>query len=141
MSITFHLARADEAGNTHLVCETNHYRCDCTAVCDCVERSLEACEYCRFDMNVANSNAAMILERLGVEFDYCGSIDATDMLGRAMVGNVGRSDDGMEAHATRDGGATMIDCGFRPGYFAEKFGVLADMATFAMERGLVIAWG
>lgn len=109
---------------------------------DCREVELDACELCSLDVNMANGNAALVLERLGVEFDYCGSIDPAELLGRAMVGNIGRDDSGVASSEDRgEGGAAIIDCGLRPGYFADRFGALADLATAAIERGAVISWG
>ena len=37
------------------------------------------------EFNVSNTNGTMLLNRLGVEFDYCGSIEADTMLGAALL--------------------------------------------------------
>jgi len=99
-------------------------------------RDLEA-----FEVNVSNSNAFALLDRLGIEADYCGSMAAEDFLGRAMVANVGRFDDGIESSTERgQGGATVIDCGLRPGYFEDRMASLANLASAATARGFLVAW-
>jgi len=99
-------------------------------------RSLSA-----FEVNVSNSNAFALLDRLGIEADYCGTMTAEDFLGRTMVANVGRFDDGIESTTERgQGGATIIDCGLRPGYFEDRMSSLAELASAAATRGLLVAW-
>jgi hypothetical protein len=108
---------------------------------ECQGEQEDACPICSLTMNVSNNNAMLLIERLGVEFDYCGVIDPADLLGRSMVANVGLDDSGMKPTVdTLGGGATMIDCGLAPGYFTERFGALANLATYAMDHGFVIAW-
>jgi hypothetical protein len=87
-------------------------------------------------VNVSNTNASLLLERLGIEFDYSGQIDAEDLLGRALVANVGRDDSGMASTTDRGaGGATIIDCGLRPGYFDERMAQLVEVAEYAKTVG------
>jgi len=96
----------------------------------------------RFSVNASNSNAFRLLDRLGIENpDYCGSMAAGDFLGRCMVANVGRPDHGIEpVEFSSEGGATMIDCGLRAGYFEERIEQLADLATAAAALGCLVAW-
>jgi len=92
-------------------------------------------------VNVSNSNAFALLDRLGIDADYCGSMAAEDFLGRAMVANVGRCDEGFAPTTERgQGGATMIDCGVRPGYFDDRMSSLAELASTAAARGFLVAW-
>lgn len=99
------------------------------------------------NLNVSNANARAILDRLGYEVDEYGIVgEATpeDLLGRALVGNVGRDDSGVDAVETPGewfgGGATMIDCGIRPGYFEDRMAALVALASHAMDRNLMISW-
>ena len=157
MSITFVLANRLDNGDIVPACMVNHYAAPCVAVgaeaaehaedrahynmCDCSEVARDECGICSLSLNVANGNAALILERLGVEFDYYGEIDGADLVGRAMVGNVGRDDSGVaSSEDRREGLATVIDCGVRPGYFEDRLGVLAELGLAAAERGCLVSW-
>ncbi len=99
------------------------------------------------DLNVSNANAYALLERLGYEVTDDGIIGDTtpdDMLGRAMVGNVGRDDSGTDPVETPGewfgGGATMIDCGRRDGYFEDRMTALVALATEAQTRQVMVMW-
>lgn len=110
---------------------------------DCREEQIDACPVCSLSLNVSNVNGAQILASLGVESDYCGSIDPADLLGRSLLGPVTTDDSGIAP--TVDGGpgtgrAMLVECGLPAGYFAERFGRLADLASSAMAHGLVVAW-
>jgi len=96
----------------------------------------------RYSVNVSNANAFALLDRLGIEDpDYCGSIEAEDFLGRTMVANVGRPDDGVGSAEFRgEGGCTVIDCGVRPGYFDDRMGSLATLASIALGGGYFVSW-
>lgn len=95
----------------------------------------------RHEVNLSNANAAAVLARLGVTFDHCGTIDPDDLLGRAMVANIGADDTGTAA-VTDVGalGCTTIDCGVPAGYFAARFDGLAELAVAAKAAGAVIGW-
>ena len=109
--------------------------------CDHMHEAREACAECALPVNVSNGNAAAILERLGLEFDYCGTVDASDFLGRALVANVGRDDSGVAPHEERgEGGALLVDCGQSVGYFDSRMAALVTLATVAVERGHGIGW-
>jgi len=154
MSVTFSLARVGDDGTIHISCPDADAHnvcsggCECPedfehyGICDCVIAAQDECSYCSAGVNVSNTNAAQILDRLGIEFDYCGVIDPADLFGRAAVANIGRDDSGVDAtEISGDGHATMIDCGMRNGYFADRLGSLERLASLAMDRGLLIAWG
>lgn len=135
MSVTFTF-------NERTTCSHRCERADCDDAriymgwCDHAEAAEAACGCRAFDVNVSNANAAAILERLDIPFDYCGQVDAADLLGRAMLGNVGRDDSGVRS--VRDG--NVIDCGRRVGYFDEVLGALASLATEAQRRGVTVVW-
>jgi len=154
MSITFSLASRRDDGvvdticpdaDAHRVCSG---RCDdpsdfaAYGYCECVMAAAGRCEFCSASVNVSNTNAAQILDRLGIEFYACGVIDPADLFGRAVVGNIGRDDDGTPAFVDeRPGRVTEIDCGLRAGYFDDRLGSIAELASLALERGMVVAWG
>jgi len=90
-------------------------------------------------VSVSNANAVAVLDRLGYDFDPsdpCGESTAVDFLGRAMTANVGLDDSGLRV--VQDG--NMIDCGRRAGYFGDRMGQLAVLATEAQARDLLVVW-
>lgn len=155
MSITFTIGSIDDEGVVNHGCGVDH-RADLICLgtcsdpsdftdygcCDCTEAAELACPICSVELNVSNANAAAILERLGLEADEYGVLDPADMLGRVMVGNIGRSDDGMaDSVSVGSGGAINVDCGVRAGYFADRFGALADLVMVASDRNMLVVWG
>src|SRR5258708_6507686 len=109
--------------------------------CDHADAAQDACGCKAFDVNVSNTNASLVLERLGLPCgggELFGETAPEDILGRALTGNFGRDDEGIESTTERtEGGATFIDCGVRPGYFEHRLGAIADLATEAQRRGLL----
>lgn len=146
MSITFTPCVTD-GNDCHLACTTDHHYCDgtcddptefeCDQWCPCVDAHRTACPTCSVEVNMSQTNAAAVIERLGVTFDYCGTIDPDELIGRALTGNVGRDDTGVNHTHT----GNMIDCGVRPGYYNDRLGQLADLATYAKDNGFQISWG
>lgn len=112
--------------------------------CDHAESAREACGCRSFDLDVSNANAHSILERLGYEVDpsdVAGDADPDEILGRAMLANVGRDDSGVAwATYAEPGCATMTDCGVAPGYFDSRMEALARLATEAKARGELVVW-
>ncbi len=153
MSVTFSLGRRGDDGIVHVGCRVDHYRCErgCEdfatyRYCECVEAAQCACAECSIEVNVSNVNALAILERLGIECDaeygIMGECDAADMIARAMLGNIGRDDSGAAAQEYRGaGGCRVIEGSVRPGYYADRLGSIAELAAYAAERGLLVAWG
>lgn len=101
-----------------------------------------------WDMNVSNTNFVTIMRSLGFEdFDYVGVIaNVADLITRceALLGTV-RSipqfDAGVEPREYRgESGATIIDCGVRPGYLNERIGTLLTIAIAARDAGAVISY-
>ena len=87
-------------------------------------------------VSVTSVHAVLILGRLGYDVETpFGLVDADDLLGRAMVANVGRDDTGTDP--AEDGNVT--DCGARPGYFASVMDRLAALAS--AHLGGQITWG
>jgi hypothetical protein len=155
MSISFTLASRTDNGSIDASCPdaaTHRARCLGTCsdptdftdygCCDCTDAAEAECLHCSTQLNVSNDNAHQILERLGIDFDHCGVIDPADLFGRAAVGNIGRDDSGVTTiESKRPGRATIIECGVAPGYFEDRLGQIAELASIALERGLLVAWG
>lgn len=153
MSITFAIARRRDDGLIVQGCPDSEAHRACHGTCEdpedfefygccgCVTDALDACPECSLSLNVSNTNAAQIIDRLGVEFDYCGVIDPADLFGRAAVGNIGRDDSGMETTVIGgDGRATLVECGLPAGYFEDRLGALAHLAQYAIEHGTLVSW-
>ncbi len=157
MSVTFTLARyvEDPQFGTVLMCGADHTHtctangpCEDNAVygsCDHADAAEQACGCTALDVQVSNTNAQMILERLGYPADpedgLAGDADPADLLGRALTGNIGRDDDGIPT-VTDDtpGRARHIYCGLRPGYFTGQLDAIARLAAEAQARGELVAW-
>ena len=127
--LTAHKAECDECA---------HYGIHSQAVCD-IDGAL--------DVNVANTNARMLLVALGLDDDdLCGSADGADFLGRVLLAlAVDRDDSGVRSAVVGgaevgQSGATMIDCGLPAGYFAERFGALHALAAEAARLGREVHW-
>ena len=100
------------------------------------------------DVNVANTNARTLLVALGLDTseDLCGSATGEDFLGRVLLAMAeDRDDTGVRSaviggSALGQSGATMIDCGLAPGYFADRFGALHALALEAARLGREVHW-
>lgn len=115
-------------------------------ICDHSFAAEAACGCKRFDVNISSANARSILERLGYEYDpedgICGSATPDEIIGRALLANIGRDDSGIRSAVVSDGpGATMIDCGLRPGYYDERMTAILDLAHEAQRREVLVGWG
>lgn len=116
--------------------------------CEHAEAAEIACGCTKFDVNLSQDNAGLILARLGIPFHdehgdecMCGNTDPDDILGRAMLGDVDCDDSGIPWHEEKGArGATAIDCGLRPGFFAETLAAIAGLATEAKARGVRVGW-
>lgn len=117
------------------------------------------------DINMANGNAAVVLDLLGyheqtepgvIVLGACVSLPAAfgettpeDLLGRIAVARWGldaATDDEHGKPSVSDGGpgtgrAMVIDCGRRPGYLAEKLDALEAVARDAEAHGGRVCWG
>jgi len=94
------------------------------------------------EVNMSNVNAAYIIDLMGIEFDYCGSIPAAELLERIAFGEVvGGGDEGTVTVAYRaEGGATMVDCGRPAGYADMRLGQLREVAEWAAAHGREVTW-
>ena len=110
--------------------------------CDHAEDAREACGCRKFDVDVSNANAYSILERLGYGTEeLVGDASPDEILGRAMVANVGRDDSGVAWSTDAEPGrATMVDCGIPAGYFDFRTEAIARLATEAKARGELVVW-
>ncbi|MFD7161404.1 hypothetical protein ACFV9C_42935 [Kribbella sp. NPDC059898] len=96
------------------------------------------------DVNVAQTNAVVLLYALGLHNeDLSGGTTAQDFFGRVMFALAEERDDtGIPASDYRHHpqGLTLIDCGIRPGYYADVFGRLSALAAEAIRLGRDIEW-
>ena len=100
------------------------------------------------EVNVSNTNAAAILEALGlvggdVEFsDVCsGVMDPAEFQGRVLTAlAIAPADEGMPEYEMSGSGARMIQCGRRPGYLQDRLAQLHDLAQWCVEQGRSIVW-
>ena len=90
-------------------------------------------------LNVNGRNADLIFEQLGVYRDpWGGSLDATDLLRRAMrVANRDRGDEGRSG--TDDG--RWVEGPVPEGYLARSLGELMGVARAAIDLGVDVQWG
>lgn len=102
-----------------------------------------------WEMNVSNSNFAMIMRELGLEVndEYCGVIaNVADLIARceALLGTVKaipEFDAGVkQTEFFGEAGARVINCGVRPGYLTDRIGTLLSIATVARDTGAVVAF-
>jgi hypothetical protein len=98
-------------------------------------------------VNVNNRNAMDLLAVLGYpvaldpeERDLAGVDDAAAFLARVEVAlALAPADPGLPTIAYRDG-ATVTDCGRRPGYLQERLAGLRDLALACQAAGARVAW-
>ncbi len=90
------------------------------------------------EVNLSNSNAFDVQKRLGYEADYCGQFDADDLLGRVLLKvAIGEPDDLGSPDVQEK---NVVSCGKRPGYYADVYARLADLATAAAALGLPVSF-
>jgi hypothetical protein len=99
-----------------------------------------------FDVNLANTNATMMLSVLGIEaddYDLAGAMAGSDFLGRVLMALAeDRDDSGVSDVVEKsDGHATMIYCGLPAGYWTERLNDLHDLAREAAKLGRDVIWG
>jgi hypothetical protein len=155
VSVTFTFAEyvEDPRFGTVLMCGADHLHVTCTEPDPCDDAAFygscahadaaeAACGCTRFDVTVSYTSAPAVLDRLGLDpAEQAGSADPDDILGRALLANVGRDDSGVAPVTDQlPGRARFTDCGVRPGYFAEIMTALAALAAEAKARGVLIAW-
>lgn len=96
------------------------------------------------ELNLANGNAARVLELLGYDLaeEWGGEAHAEDFLGRTLLAQ------GLLDVATDDehGRPTVYDgrdvwCGTAPGYLAGRLAELHQLATWAHQHHALVVWG
>lgn len=97
---------------------------------------VDVCDDQRWQVNLSNTNAVSVLSRLGLPADYAGTVDPDEMLGRAMVANIGRDDSGVADHVE----GNYVDCGVPAGYYDDRLACLAALAAEAKRRGALVGW-
>lgn len=96
-------------------------------------------------VNMSNINAGELFFVLGMgedSFDHsCGSIDASDFLGRVLMALAVNQDVGIPVTETiTAGGARFIDCGREDGYVEAQLLRLQTLAERALEGGHKVQW-
>lgn len=97
-------------------------------------------------INLSNMNARVVMESLGYSNDEqiaFGDATGEDFLGRILTAlALAPEDEGMPSYADeKEGQATMIYCGRRPGYLQERLEQLRALAEFSVATGRQIQWG
>lgn len=94
-------------------------------------------------INMANGNAAMVLEALGYEYDNCGAVDSADLVRRCIKFlNTAEIDRGETPSESQEPGkCRVINCGRREGYLQEKITLIRDLALEASRKGVQITFG
>lgn len=93
------------------------------------------------DLNVSNRNGFLLLTELGLEPDYCGDMDAQELLALISLRQAFPSGISLETIEERgDAGARMIDFGVAPDYVPTRLRQLAVVAEAAARMGGVVAW-
>jgi hypothetical protein len=92
--------------------------------------------------NVHNAGGCAILASLGFETDYCGTLDAAEVLRRCVTFRaVDAPARGTVEPAVHTGaGATMVECGFDVEYVRERIGRLEALARIAVAEGAAVGW-
>lgn len=94
------------------------------------------------EVNMANGNAAQILDLLGLDFDGdWGETRADDFLGRVLIAQAlltVATDDAHGLPAVQE--RNWTDCGRRPGYLAERLTDLHRLATWAVDNQAAVTW-
>ncbi|MET7717730.1 hypothetical protein [Streptomyces sp. NPDC005407] len=88
-------------------------------------------------VNMANSNAARVLDTLGYAEPY-GEEDAQLFLGRVLLA-FALDPEGAGRPAVTD--VRFIDCGRSQGYAQSRLNELHELAEYAQARGLRVTWG
>lgn len=98
-----------------------------------------------FDVNLANTNAIMMLEVLGIDvddYDLGGSMPGDEFLGHVLTAlAVDRDDSGIsDVVEGGDGRATVVHCGLPAGYWSDRLNALHDLAQEASRLGRDVVW-
>lgn len=97
-------------------------------------------------VNLSNRNAADVLGMLGCTHDgepeMVGACSADDFEGRVLTAlALVPVDAGVPAYETASaGGATVLECGRRPGYHQDILGRLHELATWSRARQRTVYW-
>lgn len=88
--------------------------------------------------NMSNVNAAMIVRSLGYDAPDDGSMtfDPAELLGRVTMARACPPIDDSGVRSSRHG--NVIDCGIRPGYFADRYVGIAEVCEQAMTWGVEV---
>ena len=94
------------------------------------------------EVNMANGNAAQILDLLGYTFDGDWTeAPAEDFLGRVLIAQAltdVATDDAHGRPAVHE--RNWTECGRRPGYLADRLTALHRLATWAVDNNTTVEW-
>jgi len=109
------------------------------------------CHYCKgsgeylfeqypFEMNLANGNAATLMNALGLEFDYCGDIEPRRLI-KAITRTPAALIQRQTVSGTGDKGAKIIHCGIVEEQADSYLSRLLKIAQEAEKREEKVWWG
>lgn len=89
-------------------------------------------------VNMANANAARVLETLGYPDEELGGDEEAEVFFGAVLLASGLTpyDEGIPAHQE----GNVIDCGRRPGYLQDRLDELRELASWCYQRGRRVQW-
>ena len=96
------------------------------------------------ELNLANSNAALVLRVIGiVNEELCGGWQGEELseIRQRIIGAMNRDRvlAGAERETVEDG--NMISCGYSRDQIANRLGRLLEIVTAAQESGWEVSWG
>lgn len=93
-------------------------------------------------VNMANGNAAEVFDLLGIDFDGdWGTTTGPDFLGRVLLAIALLHTATADAQGRPDRvDDSIVECGRRPGYLAERLAALHDLAVWACEHHADVTW-
>lgn len=98
------------------------------------------------DVNLANANAAEVLDVLGLvpedrEVPWFGSVDPVDLEGRILVALALASDCEVPGYESQETGSARIVVQTREaGYLSSKLRMLSELASAAQKLGRQVSW-
>lgn len=121
--------------NAETVSKSHNENCE-----DCKAYGGSLIEYDRIvnDINLSNTNAFYVLEKIGLKDQSYGSLNADDFLGRVLLADaIYEPDQGLESRSEGN-----IHYGGRsPLYLQDKLSKLINLSNWAKENKAEITWG
>jgi len=98
---------------------------------------------CDATFNVHNAGGWAILRTIGIEPDYCGAVEAADVVARCTMWRaVDAPARGIVEPSVRggDGHATMVECGVGFEYVEARIAWLEELARVCVASGAWVGW-